>query len=220
MVIENNILAALPAVGVALQLSCPSDAGPSQVASFRSNLLLSGLPAQTLMHFDNSCPTLVYKTVDAVTAELLALDPVATVSENLTLAPSCTTGDGGTDSGCLVTPACTSPTACLSTLFAGWDNGTLGYANLVSPAAFAGTCPPTSPSGTPVEGWPLAPTAPCAVARSTLDDNATVTTDLDGNCRNTGTPSMGAAESAADAPDGGTCGAPPVDGGASDASPG
>jgi hypothetical protein len=213
-VIENNILAQAPgASGQPLIAGCVPDAGPAEIQSFRNNLVVGALPGPYQLYRTVACSGAgSSSTMDAMTAVLIATQTGATVANNLTMAPSC-----GTDTGCIANAACTTEGGCLAALFAGWDQASIGHANLFHTPASVGACPPTMP-GTG-DGWPLAPSAPCAVTRGSLNDNLAVGTDLYGNCRNTGTPSFGAAESPADRADAGTCAAPPAsDAGPADAS--
>jgi hypothetical protein len=189
-VVQNNILADVggSAAAVGLFLICATDAGPPVVTSFDANLVFA-TPAG-LMDCNGGSS---YATMDGMTAELNALSPGSAMG-NFTLASSTTTC--GTDSGCLPYAACTSQIGCVSSIFGGFDVASLGYANLFPPATFAGACPATPPPPGAGYGWPLAgnPPPPCPIARSMLNDSASITTDFYGNCRSTTLPSMGAAE--------------------------
>jgi len=191
-VIENNILAASGGAPTAtgLLVSCPSGTGVTSVQSFQNNLVFG--TTSGLMQWETCNGAASYGSIDAVDAELVATQPGVTAKNNLTLAPSCTT-DAGVDSGCILTPSCTSQGACLTTVFSGFDTASLGYANLFpTTGSFAGQCPALAPpSG---YGWYLAATPPCALAHSTLNDSMTVPLDLYGNCRTSAATSIGAAQ--------------------------
>ncbi|MGD0523910.1 MAG: right-handed parallel beta-helix repeat-containing protein [Polyangiaceae bacterium] len=197
--VVNNILAGTSTNWGVNISQCPGDAGPPALAAFENNLIFGTTGG--LVKWASSCYGGVgYATIDSATASLVATQTGATVGGNVTIASSCTT-DAGTDSGCVVSSGCTSPQACLTTFFSGWDVASLGYKNLFPATPFAGSCPtpgapPTSlpPAG---NGWTIAatPTPPCKVTRSSVADG-TLTgngVDLYGNCR-TSTPSMGAEE--------------------------
>jgi hypothetical protein len=205
-VIENNILAAsgLAPDSTGFLLSCPADAGTNAIQSFQYNLVF----AQTfgLMQVQNCGATATYTSVDAMDAALVSMQPGITAVGNLTFAPSAAVCGG--DSGCIAFASCASQATCLTSVFAGFDVNSYGYLNLFPAAAaadagldaatpFVGSCPALQPpSG---DGWPIAATPPCLLARSGDNDSATVAQDLYGNCRSTTAPTMGAAEYA------GTC---------------
>ena len=190
--VASNILAAAGAsAGLAIG-QCP-DAGAPALQAFENNLVFG--TSLGLFKWNGCFGGTQYHTVDGMTAQLLASQSGATVQGNLTVASSCTT-DGGTDSGCLVSPGCTTAQTCLTTFFGGWDVASYGYKNLLPTAPFSGACPTQSvpPVG---NGWTIGvtPAPPCGVTRSSLDDHALtgLGVDLYGNCR-TGTPTMGAEE--------------------------
>ncbi|MGD0523486.1 MAG: hypothetical protein ABSE49_00005, partial [Polyangiaceae bacterium] len=189
-VVDNNILAAAGGMpnSTGLLLSCAADGGPSPLASFQYNLLFGTTTG--LLQWSNCNGNADFSTVDALTAQINGSFQPGTATGNVTVSASCTS-DAGTDSGCRVLSGCMNQSTCLTSVFEGFDSASLGYANLFPGTLFAGTCPTASspPSG---NGWSIAATPPCAVAKSGMNDSATVTTDLYGNCRTNAT--MGAAE--------------------------
>jgi hypothetical protein len=190
--IANNIVAGSGINAGVVIGQCP-DAGPPALQSLENNLIFG--TTQGLFKWANCYGGAGFGSVDALTADILATEPGATVQGNVTIASTCTT-DGGTDSGCIVSAGCTSPQACLTTFFGGWDTPSNGYANLFPTTPFAGACPLQTlpPEG---NGWTLGVTTipPCRVTQSSLDDHTTtgLGVDLYGNCRSS-TPTMGAEE--------------------------
>jgi hypothetical protein len=192
----NNILAG-SGQNWGVFVSACADGGVPAIAAFENNFIFG--TQLGLFHW-STCLGSSFSTIDGMTASLLASEPGATVQGNVTIAASCTTADGGTDSGCVVSAGCTSANqACLTTLFSGWDTTSYGYKNLFPPTLFAGTCPFVSPPPAG-NGWTLAasPPPPCRVTKSSVDDrsNSGLNVDLYGNCRSS-TPSMGAEEDSA-----------------------
>lgn len=185
--IVNNILAGTGTDVGLLVSQCIGTA----LTTFENNLIFGTTAGLLAWSGCNGNASLA--TVAAMTKSLLAAESGATVQGNVTLQPTC----GTTDPACIASAACSSPPACLMTLFGGWDAGSTGYKNLFPASGpFAGACPggTAPPAG---NGWTIAasPKPPCSVTRSGVDDTALpgLNVDLYGNCRSSA-PSMGADE--------------------------
>jgi hypothetical protein len=215
--VSGNILAGADSHSIGLQVDCATVPDVPIAVSFHDNLVFGAGAA--LLHYDG-CPATSpvptsYGSMDDMSAALLAAGGAA--SGNVTIAPpACPpTADGGTDLGCIA--ACAAGDGgCFDTLFAGWDNATLGVQNLFGTQVFDGGCPAAvaPPSG---DGWPLATNGgvPCQILRSppfdaslppsdggeagAFMDAGAVTQDIYGNCRPSSSPSMGAAQAPSDA---------------------
>ena len=176
VVVENNVLGAVRAASVLLLGSCVSTT-PAMIDSYKNNAIVSSdpFPTAVLGYDGTSCGSKGFATVSTVAAACSEFGGNSANCGGDVLVGSCT---AGTEPNCAALSACT--TNGFTAFFSAWDASTpAGSSTLLTGG-----------------GWQLATSDSCRVTRSSLDDSATVTTDLYGNPRPAKTatagPSMGA----------------------------
>lgn len=155
---DNNILAAPPTnsiFGGDISVSCPSNL----IKSVQNNAFLA---PQAVISSSCSSYTSLYSTpsVSAAQTFLAGIAAGATVSGNVRLDSACS-GEGAPT--CVINAACTSPSACLAAVIAGWTAADTGESLI---------------EGT---GWKINPL--CPVAQGGLDISSSLTTDFYGTKR-------------------------------------